>query len=167
MRDDYQIPNFGAGPKEYGDGSFVNRLVRSIEMLFETMRSPGPAEFTDVTADTLDVSGDVTMEGNANVTGNLSITGTSTLTGNVSIGGTLGVTGASTLTTVTTGNILPAANNTYNVGSATLRWATIFTSDLSLNNGIGDWTIVEGKDDLFITNNRTGKKYKFVLSEVS
>ena len=47
-----------------------------------------------------------------------------------------------------------------------MRWATIYTSDLSLNNGIGDWTIVEGKDDLFITNNRNGKKYKFVLMEV-
>jgi hypothetical protein len=35
-----------------------------------------------------------------------------------------------------------------------------------LNNGIGDWTIVEGEDDLFLYNNKKGKVYKFALIEV-
>jgi hypothetical protein len=35
-----------------------------------------------------------------------------------------------------------------------------------LNNGIGDWTIVEGEDDLFLYNNKKGKVYKFALTEV-
>jgi hypothetical protein len=65
-----------------------------------------------------------------------------------------------------TGNLLPNPTGAVDLGSATQRWRTIYTSDLSLNNGIGDWLIVEGADDLFITNNRTGKKYKFVLREV-
>lgn len=30
----------------------------------------------------------------------------------------------------------------------------------------GDWTIQEGENDLFILNNRTGKKYKFKLEEI-
>ena len=64
------------------------------------------------------------------------------------------------------GTLLPALNNTYNLGSATLRWATVYTGDLSLRNHLGDWTIVEGADDLFITNNRTGRRYKFVLEPV-
>ena len=64
------------------------------------------------------------------------------------------------------GNIVPEANGTRNLGSSTLRWGTIFTSDLSLNNGIGDWTIVEGEDDLFLYNNKKGKVYKFALTEV-
>lgn len=63
------------------------------------------------------------------------------------------------------GTLLPTLNNTYNLGSASLRWATIYTGDLSLKNEMGDWTIVEGADDLFITNNRTGKRYKFALVE--
>ena len=65
-----------------------------------------------------------------------------------------------------TGNILPEANGTRDLGSAALRWGTIYTSDLSLNNGIGDWTIVEGEDDLFLYNNKKGKVYKFTLTEV-
>lgn len=64
------------------------------------------------------------------------------------------------------GNLLPSVTGTINLGSATFRWGTIYTSDLSLSNGIGDWTIVEGEDDLFITNNKNGKRYKFMLIEV-
>jgi hypothetical protein len=64
------------------------------------------------------------------------------------------------------GNVLPAANGTQDLGSSSQRWGTVYTSDLSLNNGIGDWTIVEGEDDLFLYNNKKGKVYKFALTEV-
>ena len=64
------------------------------------------------------------------------------------------------------GHITPSLTNTFDLGSATLRWRTIYTSDLSLNNGIGDWTIVEGADDLFLYNNRKGTVYRFALEEV-
>jgi hypothetical protein len=70
------------------------------------------------------------------------------------------------LTVGSTGNITPGANGTQDLGSATARWSTVYTSDLSLNNGIGDWTIVEGEDDLFLYNNKKGKVYKFALTEV-
>jgi len=63
-------------------------------------------------------------------------------------------------------NVLPAANGTQDLGSSSNRWSTVYTSDLSLNNGIGDWTIVEGEDDLFLYNNKKGKVYKFALTEV-
>jgi hypothetical protein len=65
-----------------------------------------------------------------------------------------------------TGSLTPAVNGAVNLGSATLRWGTVFTSDLDLNNGVGDWTIVEGEDELFIHNNKRGKTYKFVMVEV-
>jgi hypothetical protein len=61
---------------------------------------------------------------------------------------------------------VPTVTGTINLGSAALRWGTIYTSDLELSNGIGDWTIVEGEDDLFIYNNKRGKVYKFALTEV-
>jgi hypothetical protein len=64
------------------------------------------------------------------------------------------------------GHITPNANGFSNLGSATKRFGTIYTSDLSLKNNVGDWTIVEGADDLFITNNRTNTTYKFVLQKV-
>ena len=64
------------------------------------------------------------------------------------------------------GHVTPGANGTQNFGSASLRWNTIFTSDLSLSNGIGDYTIVEGEEDLFLYNNKKNKVYKFSLIEV-
>ena len=75
-----------------------------------------------------------------------------------------------------TGNFLPAANNTYDLGSSGARWQNIYTNDLNLSNEgssndvdgtWGDWTIQEGESDLFLKNNRSGKKYKFNLTEVS
>lgn len=65
-----------------------------------------------------------------------------------------------------TGSLLPSPSGIPNLGSTSNRWGTVYTSDLSLKNDKGDWTIVEGEDDLFITNNKIGKKYKFALVEV-
>ena len=51
------------------------------------------------------------------------------------------------------GHFLPNANNTYNLGSTSLRWATIYTNDLELSNKgsqnsvdgtWGDLTLQEG-----------------------
>jgi len=74
------------------------------------------------------------------------------------------------------GNVEPATDNTYNFGSLTKRWANIYTADLNLSNEgkandvdgtWGQYTIQEGQDDLFLINKRNGKKYMFVLKEVS
>jgi hypothetical protein len=65
------------------------------------------------------------------------------------------------------GNIIPDQTGLRNIGSSTNRWANIFTNDLHLSNGIGDYTIVEGEDDLFLYNNKKGKVYKFALVEVN
>ena len=75
-----------------------------------------------------------------------------------------------------TGNFLPEANNTRDLGSSSLRWKDIYTGDLNLSNEgktndvdgtWGNYTIQEGENDLFLINNRSGKKYKFNLTEVS
>jgi hypothetical protein len=65
-----------------------------------------------------------------------------------------------------TGVVRPGANGTQDFGTSSYRWGTIYTSDLSLSNGIGDYTIVEGEDDLFLYNNKRDKVYKFALIEV-
>jgi hypothetical protein len=64
------------------------------------------------------------------------------------------------------GNVHPGVNGTQDLGTASLRWNTVYTSDLSLSNGIGDYTIVEGEDDLFLYNNKQCKVYKFMLQQV-
>ena len=70
----------------------------------------------------------------------------------------------------------PSSNNTYDLGTNSVRWRNIYTNDLHLSNEghsndvdgtWGNWTIQEGESDLFLKNNRSGKKYKFNLMEVS
>ena len=81
---------------------------------------------------------------------------------------------------IETNNIVPTSNNTKNLGSTGTRWANIYTNDLQLSNEAkkdtggndvdgtwGDFTIQEGENDLFLINNRSGKKYKFNLTEVA
>jgi len=76
----------------------------------------------------------------------------------------------------TSGDVLPGADNDQDLGSSTLRWANIYSADLQLSNEgaanevdgtWGNYTIQEGESDLFLINRRSGKKYKFMLQEVS
>ena len=73
------------------------------------------------------------------------------------------------------GHFIPAANSTYDLGDSSYRWRNIYTADLKLSNKgsqnsvdstWGDYTIQEGYEDLFLINHRTGKKFKFNLTEV-
>jgi len=74
------------------------------------------------------------------------------------------------------GHMLPIADDTYDIGSSSNKVRNIYTGDLHLSNKDssndvdgtwGDYTIQEGESDLFLINNRSGKKYKFNLTEVS
>lgn len=62
--------------------------------------------------------------------------------------------------------IYPSTTNSYDLGSTSYRWRNLYTQDLNLSNGIGDYTIIEGEEDLFILNNKNGKAFKFALIEV-
>lgn len=74
-------------------------------------------------------------------------------------------------------NFLPNANASYDLGSSSLAWRNIYTNDLHLSNegheegnvvdgSKGNWTIQEGETNLYIINNKNGKKYKFSLEEI-
>ncbi len=78
---------------------------------------------------------------------------------------------------VTAGKHLnPASTNTTDLGTTSLRWRNLYTQDLQLSNESsggndvdgtwGDWTLQEGETDIFMINNRTGKKYKINMTEV-
>ena len=94
--------------------------------------------------------------------------------GSLKDGNNVKVQATSTGATVT-GNLLPEADNTRDLGSTSKRWANLYVGDMhysnegSSNNVDGTWgsyTIQEGQNDLFLINNRNGKKYKFNLTEV-
>ena len=78
---------------------------------------------------------------------------------------------------VTAGKHLnPATTNTTDLGTSSLRWRNLYTQDLQLSNEstggndvdgtCGNWTLQEGENDIFMINNRNGKKYKINLMEV-
>ena len=71
---------------------------------------------------------------------------------------------------------VPTSSNSFDLGSTSAVWRNIYTSDLNMSNeGLdkgndvdgtkGSWTFQEGSDDLFLLNNKNGKKYKFKLEE--
>jgi hypothetical protein len=64
------------------------------------------------------------------------------------------------------GNVLPSANNSKDLGSPSARWANVYAGDLHLKNETGDWTVVEGEEELFLHNNLTGKKYAIMMREI-
>ena len=78
---------------------------------------------------------------------------------------------------VTAGKHLnPATTNTTDLGTSSLRWRNLYTQDLQLSNESsggndvdgtwGNWTLQEGENDIYMINNRNGKKYKINLTEV-
>ena len=79
-------------------------------------------------------------------------------------------------TLTVSGNILPNANGTRNLGASGTRWANVYSSDLDLSNEAkggntvdgtwGSYLIEEGEDNLYLTNRRSGKKFRFVLEAV-
>jgi hypothetical protein len=76
-----------------------------------------------------------------------------------------------------TGHIVPGADDTYDLGASGNVWRNIYTGDLHLSNQQknqgnivdgtrGNWTLQEGKDDIFIINNISGEKFKINLSKI-
>ncbi len=102
--------------------------------------------------------------------GNLNIGTTSS---NPSASVTLGTSDANL---TISGSIFPEGDNNHDLGSLNYRWAGIYTTDLELSNkGVkgndidgtsGHWTIQEGKENLYLINNETNKKFKFKLEEI-
>lgn len=118
-----------------------------------------------------DTTGNITSAGTLSVA--QSITGSSTLTmnGTAIFNADVDLGNATTDTITFTGrvdsDVLPIADSTYNLGSATNRWANVFTGDLHLRNDRGDYTLIEEEDMLTIRFNKTGKRYKFLLEAVA
>jgi len=72
--------------------------------------------------------------------------------------------------------MLPDVDATRNLGEPGTRWQNVFTADMHFSNvgtggndvdgSEGNWTLQEGKDDIYMINNISGKKYKINLTEV-
>lgn len=81
-----------------------------------------------------------------------------------------------------TEDLIPDIDCARNLGNTDFKWqevwaCDVFAGDLHLSNKSrgtndvdgtwGDYTIQEGEEDLFLINNRSGKKFRFLLEPVS
>ena len=77
------------------------------------------------------------------------------------------------------GHCTPSANNAYDLGTTSERWRNLYVNDLQLSNiskkdtggndvdgTWGDWTLQEGESDVYMLNNRSGKKFRIKMEEV-
>ena len=159
----------------YGDGSQLSGIsVDSAKI--ETGTTKVQTSATLITNQISGVGIATVQAGGINVTGIVTANSFkgdgSQLTG---ISGGLPTSGGTLTGTLNSQHILPSTDDTYNLGSASKRWANIYTNDLRLSNEgksndvdgtWGSYIIQEGESDLFLINNRNGKKYKFNLTEV-
>ena len=167
---------------EHGDGSSDGKFLRSnngADPTWETVAQ------TDTTYSISCVDGDNTDEEKIRLTAGGSGSGTDDVVLEAGTGLTIArssdkITFTNTnptavdLTTVAS-NVLPDGDNTRDLGSSSKRWANVYVGDMQLSNEgatndvdgtWGSYTLQEGADDLFLINNRTGKKYKFKITEV-
>jgi hypothetical protein len=78
-------------------------------------------------------TGTVNIVANTNITGNLAVTGNVTATGDVVIGGNITIGDSLTDEIVINASIqsdlIPQADNTYDIGSPSFRWRTVYAND--------------------------------------
>ena len=117
-------------------------------------------------------SGQISLYANTNITGNLNVTGNINATGNVTIGGNITIGDQTTDSLVVNAginsNLLPATDNTYNLGSSSYRWRSLYAANLytdqlnvpTLNIGninfTGNTISTPTGQDLFINGSGTG-----------
>ena len=78
--------------------------------------------------------------------------------------------------TADTRDVVPVTDGGASLGTATLRWANVYTQDMHFSNEgtsgndvdgtTGDWTLQEGNDHIYFINNKTGMKFRVVMESV-
>jgi len=137
-----------------------NNTTGAFTVQFKTVSGTGP------TFSTTDKSTKIVYSNGTDV-----VEASSTTLGNI----TTGTIASGEITA--TGNIIPGANDTYDLGTSTAVWQNLYTGDLHLSNQAknqgnsvdgtkGNWTLQEGKNDIFMINNISGEKFKINLSKI-
>ena len=150
----------GSNPAFFGDTVTIGGPGSTTSLL----TTNATANLFNTTATTVNFAGAATTleigaaTGTTSVNNNLTVDGTTTL-GNQT-------TDDITFTGYAASSLIPKTTNSFDLGTPDLRWRNMYTGDLHLKNERGDWTVIEEEDFLTLTNNKSGKRYKFVLEEI-
>jgi len=115
-------------------------------------------------AGAISADGALQVGGATTLTGSLLVQGATTLSGSVILGDATG--DDLTFNGYAASSLIPKTTNSFDLGTPDLRWRNMYTGDLHLKNERGDWTVIEEEEFLTLTNNKSGKRYKFVLEEI-
>ena len=127
----------------------------------------------------LDVGGDIKVTGIVTATSfvgsGANLTGIDATSLKDGCGNVIVQASASAVSVTAGKHVSPASNNSTDLGTSSLRWRDLYVMDLALSNKgktndvdgtWGDWKLQEGENDIFMINNRNGKKFKINLTEV-
>jgi hypothetical protein len=125
--------------------------------------TPAAATMTTLNATgATNLSGSLGVGGAADFDSTLHAGGAVTFGSTLGVGGTLGVMGVTTFAA----GVVPAADNSIDLGASGYRFRNIYTGDLHLANERGNWTLVEESNMLTFRNNLSGKWFRMVMEEI-
>jgi len=64
-------------------------------------------------------------------------------------------------------SLFPQNDNAFDLGKASNRFRNIYTADLNLRNDRGDWTLIEENDFISFRNNKTGRRFRMVMEDIT
>lgn len=117
----------GSDPVVYNSKLEVDD-IQITENKISTINSNVNLEIRPNAAGTLEVLSTTNVTGNLNVTGNATIDGDVTIGGNITIGDAL--TDSITINAAIKSDLIPEQDNTYDLGSPTFRWRTMYVNDV-------------------------------------
>lgn len=153
-----------------------NAVVYQGKFIVDDIQVSGDTISTEVSNSDLELrangAGTINLQSNTNITGNLDVSGNVSAVGNVVIGGNITI-GDSITDTITINagiqsDLIPSVDNTYDLGSSSLKWRNVYVNNLYADNlnvttlDIGDLIFRDNEittttgQDLYIDGNGTG-----------
>ena len=105
-------------------------------------------------------NGEINLQNDTYITGNLDVTGDITIGGNIQIGDE--ATDTVSFVAGITSDLIPSTTATYDLGTDSLRWNTVYVSRVEIDDLIIDSNTIattSNNDDLTLTANGTGRIY--------
>lgn len=125
----------GSEPTIYHARLQVNDLDIT-DNVISTLSTNSNLEISPSGTGKLDIYSDTTVNGNLTVSGNIDVTGNITIKGNITIGDAL--TDNIVINAAIKSSLIPETDNSYDLGSPSLRWRTAYARNINADNLYSD-----------------------------
>lgn len=121
----------GAEPTIYHSRLNVND-IEIVDNVISTLTTNTNLELNPSGTGIVDIYADTTINGNLSVTGSIDVTGNITIKGNITIGDALSDT--IVINAAIKSSLIPEVDNTYDLGSSSYRWRTLYSRNVQADN---------------------------------